>query len=146
MSVSSIPRFFGGWKRRKNPHAHKNKIGTSTPSSKKNPTPPPPPKRRNLWAWRFSSRKNPKMPGAHKIGAAISGPRVTGGNFMDITLFLRREGESSHFWWVFLAFSRRQKKKKQGKEAQGVHRISDFSSWQLQITSQPKITVPLHTK
>ena len=28
------------------------------------------------------------MPGAHKIGAAISGPRITGGNFMDITLFL----------------------------------------------------------
>ena len=33
-----------------------------------------------------SSRKNQKMPGAHKIGAAISGPRITGGNFMDITL------------------------------------------------------------
>ena len=29
------------------------------------------------------------MPGAHKIGAAISGPRITGGNFMDTTLFLR---------------------------------------------------------
>ena len=28
------------------------------------------------------------MPGAHKIGAAISGPRIVGGNFMDITLFL----------------------------------------------------------
>ena len=28
------------------------------------------------------------MPGAHKIGAAISGPRIAGGNFMDITLFL----------------------------------------------------------
>ena len=28
------------------------------------------------------------MPGAHKIGAAISGPRITGGNFMDTTLFL----------------------------------------------------------
>ena len=29
------------------------------------------------------------MPGAHKIGAAISGPRIADGNFMDITLFLR---------------------------------------------------------
>ena len=29
------------------------------------------------------------MPGAHKIGAAISGPRITGGNFMDTTLFLK---------------------------------------------------------
>ena len=28
------------------------------------------------------------MPGAHKIGAAISGPRIAGGNLMDITLFL----------------------------------------------------------
>ena len=28
------------------------------------------------------------MPGAHKIGAAISGPRITGGNSMDITFFL----------------------------------------------------------
>ena len=30
------------------------------------------------------------MPGAHKIGAAISGPRITGGNFMDTTLFLKQ--------------------------------------------------------
>ena len=29
------------------------------------------------------------MPGAHTIGAAISGPRITGGNFMDTTLFLK---------------------------------------------------------
>ena len=29
------------------------------------------------------------MPGAHKIGAAISGPRITGGNFMDTTLLLK---------------------------------------------------------
>ena len=28
------------------------------------------------------------MPGAHKIGAAIAGPRITGGNFMDTALFL----------------------------------------------------------
>ena len=27
------------------------------------------------------------MPGAHKTGAAISGPRITGGNFKDTTLF-----------------------------------------------------------
>ena len=31
------------------------------------------------------------MPGAHKIGAAISGPRITGGNFMDTTLFLNKK-------------------------------------------------------
>ena len=29
----------------------------------------------------FSCRKNQKIPGAHKIGAAISGPRITGGIF-----------------------------------------------------------------
>ena len=28
------------------------------------------------------------MPATHKIGAAISGPRIAGGNFVDITLFL----------------------------------------------------------
>ena len=33
-------------------------------------------------------QKDRKMPGAHKIGAAISGPRIAGGNFMDTTLFL----------------------------------------------------------
>ena len=32
------------------------------------------------------------MPGAHKTGAAISGPRIAGGNFMDITLFLNISG------------------------------------------------------
>ena len=71
----------------KNPHAHKNKIGTSAPPFQKNHDPPPALKGGILWAWGFSSRKSPKMPGAHKIGAAISGPRIAGGNFMDITLF-----------------------------------------------------------
>ena len=37
---------------------------------------------------RVFQQKEPKMPGAHKIGAAIFGPRITGGNFMDTTLFL----------------------------------------------------------
>ena len=72
---------------RKNPRAHKNKIGTSTPPFQK--THDPPLKGGILWAGGFSSRKNQKMPGAHKIGAAMSGPRIAGGNFMDITLFLR---------------------------------------------------------
>ena len=70
---------------RKNPHAHKNKIGTSTPPLPKNPRPPPP-KGGNLWVWGFSSRKSTKMPGAHKIGAAIFGPRITGGKIMDAGL------------------------------------------------------------
>ena len=70
--------------------------------SKKIPTPikaklaPPPPSKKPmtsplkpgiLWAWGFSSRKNQKMPGAHKIGTAISGPRITGGKITDMRLF-----------------------------------------------------------
>ena len=74
--------------------AHKNKIGTSTPALSKKAQDPPPLKGGILWAWGFSSRKKQKMPGAHKIGAAISGPRITGGNFMDITLFLKKKGAS----------------------------------------------------
>ena len=68
-------------------HAHKNKIGTSTPLLK---NPNTPPKRRIFMGMGvFSSRKeSKKRPGAHKISAAISGPRIVGGNFMDITLFL----------------------------------------------------------
>ena len=50
----------------KNPHAHKNKIRTSTPPFPKK-TRPPPLKGGIIWAWGFSCRKNAKMPGAHKI-------------------------------------------------------------------------------
>ena len=89
---------------RKKPHAHKNKIGTSTPASKKPQHPPP--KRRNLMGMEVFLQKEPKMPGAHKIGAAISGPRITGGDFMDITFFfsdfsLRR---LPYFFCVFPLF------------------------------------------
>ena len=72
------PRVF-----RKNPHGHKNRIGTSTPFQNS-----PPLKRGILWAWGFCSRKSQKMPGAHKIGAAISGPRIAGRKIMDIRLLL----------------------------------------------------------
>ena len=61
---------------RKNPHAHKNKIGTSPPPSKKNHDPPPPPKRRNFM-------------GAHKIGAHFPGPRIAGRKITDMRLCLR---------------------------------------------------------
>ena len=43
----------------------------------------------------FSSRKNQKMPGAHKSGAAISGPRIAGGKLMDSRRFFSRK-------WVFV--------------------------------------------
>ena len=60
------------------------------PPLSRNPTPPPP-KRKNFMGMGFLSRKNQKMPGAHKIGAAISGPRIAGGKFLDMTFFLNRE-------------------------------------------------------
>ena len=57
----------------KNPRAHENKIGTPPPP----PNPKYPPLRRGiLWTWRFSCRKNAFFPGVHKIGAAVSGPRI----------------------------------------------------------------------
>ena len=66
-----------------NPRAHKNKIGTSTPWGPPPKTRAPPPLKRGvLWAWGISSGKNQKMPGAHKIGAAISGPGIAGGKIM----------------------------------------------------------------
>ena len=72
----------------KNPRAHKNKIGTPPPPEKPQ-IPPPPLKRGILWTWRFSCRKNAIFPGAHKIGAAISGPRIADKNFTDTKIFLK---------------------------------------------------------
>ena len=57
----------------KSPCAHKNKIGT--PPSPRKPKVPPRLKRGILWTWRFSCRTKEKIPGAHKIGAPISGTR-----------------------------------------------------------------------
>ena len=71
----------------KDPRAHKNKIGTSPPPKKKNQIPPPK-KPGILWTWRFSCRKNTEILGAHKIGAAISGPRIADKNFTDTRIFL----------------------------------------------------------
>ena len=57
------------------------------PPQTQNP-PPPPPKRGILWTWRFSCRKKALFPGVHKIGAAISGPRMADNNFTDMRIFL----------------------------------------------------------
>ena len=54
----------------------------------------PPPKRGILWTW-FCLQKERIFPGAHKIGAAISGPRIAGRKFYghedlsEIGIFLR---------------------------------------------------------
>ena len=61
---------------RKIPAPIKIKSALPPPLSKKKTQPPSPPKRGVLWAWGFSSKESPKIPGAHKIGAAISGPRI----------------------------------------------------------------------
>ena len=51
---------------RKNPRAHRNKIGTCTPPLSRNPNTPPL-KRGILWAWGFSSRKNQKCQAPIKL-------------------------------------------------------------------------------
>ena len=65
------------------------------PPSKKNRKPPL--KGGILWALWFSCRKNQKMPGAQKIGAAISGPRIAGGNLMDTTIVLAHRNRSDFY-------------------------------------------------
>ena len=71
----------------KNPCAHKNKIGILSPPPNQNSRPPPP-KRGILWTWRFSCRKKAFFPRVHKIGTAISGPRIADTNFTDTRVFL----------------------------------------------------------
>ena len=63
-----------------NPRAHKIKIGTSPPPPQKR-TKIPPPQNEELYGHGFLLQKERIFPGAHKIGAAISGPRIAGGNF-----------------------------------------------------------------
>ena len=71
----------------------KIKLAIPPPPLKKPTPPPPPPKTRNFMgmgpATGVFQQKEPKMPGAHKIGAAVSGPRIAGGNFTDMRLFLK---------------------------------------------------------
>ena len=57
-------------------------------------TPPPPktpPQNAEFYGHGFSCRrKNAFFPGVHKIGAAISGPRIADTNFMDTRIFLKK--------------------------------------------------------
>ena len=78
-----------------------------SPPPKNTEIPPPPLKRGILWAWRFSCRKNAIFPGAHQIGAAISGPRIAGKTFrghedfsdftMLVTARVSRKTQDFHF-------------------------------------------------
>ena len=65
-----------------NPRAYENKIGTPPSKNQKKH-----PKTRTFMGMEVSYRKNQKVPGAHRIGAAISGPRIEGEQFMVIRLF-----------------------------------------------------------
>ena len=51
------------------------------------PPPKPPLKRGILWTWVFLQKER-IFPGVHKIGAAISGPRIADTNFTDTRIFL----------------------------------------------------------
>ena len=72
----------------KNPHAHKNKIGTSTPPLKKPRTPPS--ERRNYMGMGVFQQKEPKNARRPQNWCSHFRPRIAGGNFMDITPFLIR--------------------------------------------------------
>ena len=62
----------------KNPRAH------PPPQTQNNPS-----KKRGIYGHGgFSCRKNTEILGAHKIGAAISGPRIADKNFTDTRIFL----------------------------------------------------------
>ena len=56
---------------------------------------PPPPKRGILWTWRFCCRKSAEILGVHKIGAAISGPRIADTNFTDTRIFLSKRSRAA---------------------------------------------------
>ena len=59
------------------------------PRPRKKPKIPPPLKRGILWTWVFPAERT-HFPGVHKIGAAISGPRIADTNFTDTRIFLTK--------------------------------------------------------
>ena len=63
------------------------KIKSALPPPK-NPKYPPPPKTRNFMDMVFPAERTLFFPGVHKIGAAISDPRIADTNFTDMGIFL----------------------------------------------------------
>ena len=74
-----------------------HKIESALPPPPKNPKYPPPPKTRNFMGKGFSCRKKRIFPGAHKIGAAFSGPRVA-----DKTFYGHEDFSNSRFTNAFV--------------------------------------------
>ena len=82
------------------PGAHPKVTGKLTPKVRKIPAPVkmkspppqkktqiPPPKTRNFLDMEVFLQKEGKIPGVHKIGAPISGPRIADKNFTDTRIF-----------------------------------------------------------
>ena len=59
------------------------------PPPPQNPIYPPPQKNEEFYGHGFSCRTDAFFPGVHKIGAAISGPRIADKNFTDTRIFLK---------------------------------------------------------
>ena len=84
----------------KNPRAHK--IKSALPP----PPPKPPPKKGEFYGHGFSCRKNAFLPGVHKIGTPISGPRIADTNFTDTRICLNLSVLTTMYSKVEKAWSR----------------------------------------
>ena len=86
---SSLRGLVSNWAKNRHKTGEKNAKKTNGTYFARPINPPPPLKGGILWAWGLSSRKNQKILGAHKIGAAMSGPRIAGGKITDTRLAQR---------------------------------------------------------
>ena len=80
-----------GKKENKGPYSPPNKVQKNPRAFPPPPKPKTPPlslKRGILWTG-FFLQKERIFPGVHKIGAAISGPRIADTNFTDTRIFLK---------------------------------------------------------
>ena len=65
------------------------KINRHSPPPKTQNIPPPPPSKEEFYGHGFFPAERTHFPGAHKIGAAISGPRIADKHFTDTRIFLK---------------------------------------------------------
>ena len=82
-----LQNFFGFRSQfQKNPHAHKNKIGASTPASK-NPRPLPL-KQGTIWTWGFPAEEPKKCQAPKKLVQPLPAPELRGEKNKDMRLCL----------------------------------------------------------